>query len=270
MFNRDEWSKIFAKAYGYKSKKVDGIWLFKTRNGNEMNIVGDYLELKKKYPKGILRFDKNPKSKNFHVAFETYRLKCNKPFEKLLMEDVHQKTRNLIYKAEKAGVVTVLSNDLKGYYKMYVYTMLRINAIPHSYVLFREMRNEFGKDFLLFMSRSKEKNVSGIVALLNGKRLHIWSNGQSKAARKISANMATYAEVLRYACEHNLELDFGNSEPDSSLAFFKSRFGAKKVAIWTNAAKGKSRNFKLLTLPLRFLPVFLVSIKTRFLFKYFR
>lgn len=270
MFNRDEWSKIFAKAYGYKSRKVDGIWLFKTRAGEEMNIVGDYIELKKKYPKALLRFDENPKSKDFHIAFETYRLACNKPFEKLLMQDVHQKTRNLIYKAEKSGVKTFLSDDLKAYYKMYVHTMLRINAIPQSYILFREMQKEFGKDFLLFMSEHKGKIVSGIIALLDGKRLHIWSNGQSKSARKVSANMATYAEVLRYACEHNLEVDFGNTEPDSSLAFFKSRFGAKKVAIWTNAQKAKARSFKLITWPLRLLPAFIVSIKTRFLFKYFR
>lgn len=270
MFNRDAWSKIFERAYGYKSRKVKDIWLFKTKQGEEMNIVGDYLEFKKDYPAGLLRFDENPKSKEFYVAFETYRLKCNKPFEKLLMQDVHQKARNLIYKAEKAGVKSFLSDDLKTYYKMYVHTMLRINAIPQSYVLFREMRKEFGKDFLLFLSEYEGKIVSGIVALLDGKRLHVWSNGQSKSARKVSANMATYTEVLRYACERGLEVDFGNTEPDSSLAFFKSRFGAKKVPIWTNAPKGSARNFKFITWPLRLLPAFLVSIKMRFLFKYFR
>ncbi len=279
MFNRDEWSKILKDAYGIRSEKICGVWLFETRGGMEMNFVGDYIEMPNadffEKANAIIRVDSKPKYWNFESGLETYRLKCDKSFERILKEDIHQKSRNLIYKAEKNGVVTEIANDeesLWEYYKMYVRSMCGIGAIPQSFELFSAARKEFGKDFILFLSKLNGKDVSGIVALRNGNRLHIWSNGQSKEARLSSANMKTYADVIKFACENGLEVDFGNSEESSSLAFFKSRFGTKKIPVWT-VQKGQIRHGKRSRLPAKlmaFLPVSVLSMASRILFKYIR
>lgn len=279
MFNRDEWSKILKEAYGIHSEKVCGIWLYETRHGMEMNFVGDYIEMpeEKFFMKAdaMIRVDSKPKHWNSEDGLETYRLKCDKSFDKILKEDIHQKSRNLIYKAEKNNVSTEIVNDeesLWEYYKMYVRSMCGIGAIPQSYELFSLARKEFGEDFILFLSKWNGKNVSGIVALRDKDRLHIWSNGQSKQARITASNMKTYADVIKFACENHLEIDFGNSEEGSSLAFFKSRFGAKKIQIWT-VQKGQISHHKRSRLPAKlmaFLPVSVISMASRILFKYFR
>lgn len=279
MFNRDEWSKILKEAYGIRSEKISGVWLYETRSGMEMNFVGDYFEMPSAdffaKANAIIRVDSKPNTWNSEGGLETYRLKCNKSFERILKEDIHQKSRNLIYKAEKNGVSTEIVNDeeaLWQYYKMYVRSMCGIGAIPQSYELFSIARKELGKDFILFLSKWNGKYVSGIVALRNKDRLHIWSNGQSALARVTASNMKTYADVIKFACENNLEVDFGNCEEGSSLAFFKSRFGAKKIPIWT-VQKGQIRHGKRSTVPakvLAFLPVAVVSIASRILFKYLR
>lgn len=272
MFNKKEWAKIFKNSYSYESKIAEGIWLFKTHRGYEMNIVGDYLELPKKIPaNAVLRFDENPKKSDFMPIFATYRLNCDKSYEKILKENVHQKTRNLIYKAEKNNVKNYVSEDLKTYYKMYARTMLRINAIPQSFVLFKEMKKEFKDKMLLFLSEYNGEIVSGIICLLNGKRLHVWSNAQKNKARKVSANMGTYAEILKFACKNKLEVDFGNTEPETSLAFFKSRFGAEKVPIYTNENLSKnSFANNLVCKLLSVLPINAVSACSRVLFTNFR
>lgn len=279
MFNRDEWSKILAGAYGIRSEKIRGVWLFETRAGMEMNFVGDYIEMPSDdfFAKAdaSIRTDSKPSQWNFEGGLETYRLKCDKSFDRVLKEDIHQKSRNLIYKAEKNGVVTEIADDeesLWEYYKMYVRSMCGIGAIPQSYELFSLARKEFGSDFILFLSKVRGKSVSGIVALKNKNRLHIWSNGQSRKARVLASNMGTYAAAIKFACEKGLEVDFGNSEEGSSLAFFKSRFGAKKIPIWT-AQKGQIRHGKRSRLPAKlmaFLPVPVLSMASSILFKYLR
>ncbi len=279
MFNRDEWSKILKEAYGIRSEKVCGVWLYETRAGMEMNFVGDYLEMPSEdffsKANASIRVDSKPNHWNFESGLETYRLKCDKSFDKILKESIHQKTRNLIYKAEKNGVRTKIADDEESlwiFYKMYVRTMCGIGAIPQSYDLFSLARKEFGKDFILFMSECDGKYTSGIVALRDDARLHIWSNGQSALARVTAANMKTYADLIKFACENNLEVDFGNCEEGSSLAFFKSRFGAKKIPIWT-VQKGQIRHGKRSKVPakmLAFLPVSVLSMASRILFKYLR
>lgn len=306
MFNRDEWSEILKNSYGLRSEKIEGVWLFETRRGMEMNIVGDYIEMPSKRffekAKGEVRIDAKPVSGDAAQNFETYRLDVSSSYEKILREKIHQKSRNLINKAEKCGVKTRIANseeELWDYYKMYVSSMLGIGAIPQSFVLFKEMRKAFGKDFMLFISSVSNdskvgKDLAGIIALRNGKMLHIWSNGQFPKAKMYSANMGCYAAVIKFACEDpNIEeLDFGNSEPESSLAFFKSRFGAKRIPVWSVSTVAESTEFKkknnssLQTIQngrfrhkkimsigvklLGFLPVPVLSMASRILFKYLR
>lgn len=287
MFNKIEWAEILKNAYGLRSERVNGILLFETRRGMEMNIVGDYVGMPEKsfFEKTVaeLRVDENPDTK-IPVQTQlqnlvTYRLNVNKNYETVLKGSIHQKSRNLIFKAERNGVETFISNnesEIWNYYEIYVKTMCRISAIPQSYDLFVEMKKAFKKDFILFLSKYKNKVVSGIIALHDKekKRLHIWSNAQSLFAREVSANMATYAAVMKHACGDSEihEIDFGNSQPGSSLAFFKERFGARKVPIWTVGAGqiGHKKNPVWPARLLRFLPVPVVSIVSRFLFKHLR
>ncbi|MBU0981550.1 GNAT family N-acetyltransferase [Patescibacteria group bacterium] len=307
MFNRDEWSVALRRAYGIRSEKIEGIWMFSLRKGLEMNIVGDFVSLPRKAffekASGVIRVDSDPgdlllpsvalasapnRALRPHsqarvcwerkVENETYRLTVKKPLRLLLKEDVHQKTRNLINKAVRAGVETELARDEGGlwiYYKMYVRTMVRIGAIPQSYRLFKEMWRAFGQGTVkVFLSRRGGKVVSGIVALQDGDRLHIWSNASRKAARAVSANMATYAAVLEYACEEPdiNEVDFGNTKPGSSLAFFKSRFGASAVPIWTVASE-RIEESQVPAWPakiLSMLPVQCVSMIAHVLFRFIR
>ena len=288
MWSDTAWAKILKETYGWTSEKVEGVLLFHLKNGLEMNPLGDYVEAPKpaffKKAKASLRVDSPmeevPGQIYVEQHLETYRLAVNEPFADLLKKRVHQKTRNLITKSQKMGVETKIMNDeesLKIYYKLYVPTMLKLGAIPQSFKLFESMWKHFGEGRMkIFISSKDGKVLSGILTLLDNKqkRLHIWSNAQSAAARPYSANMATYAAVLDYACKQKEidEVDFGNTAAETSLAFFKSRFGAKKVPVWTVSPQP----FKARKIPawpvkaLRFLPHFLLSPLMRLVFKTLR
>jgi hypothetical protein len=285
MFNSPAWQKILKKVYGIHAEERHGILMFRTHRGLEMNIVGDYIgktNQNQTLPTNTctIRLDYNPNHPDFQAAFETYRLATTQTFEELLKNSIHQKTRNMINKASKQNLQTRMEHSadaLNDYYPIYVRTMLRIGAIPHSKKLFREvLANLDAKIFLTSHKSSshKDKTLAGILTLYDPKnhRLHIWSNGQSKAARPLSANMACYAAVLQHACENPRidEVDFGNTEPNSSLAFFKSRFGAKQIPVWTNAKTNSQASSKLPAKILSLLSVPCVSMASTLLFRYVR
>lgn len=288
MWSDAAWSSILKEAYGWTSEKVEGVLLFQLKNGLEMNPLGDSIEPPKaaffKKAKANLRVDapmeEVPGRIYVEQNLETYRLAVNESFAELLKKRVHQKTRNLISKSQKMGVNTRIANDegsLWTYYRLYVPTMLKLGAIPQSFKLFESMWRHFGESRMkIFLSEKDGKVLSGILTLMDSKnkRLHIWSNAQSAAARPLSANMATYAAVIEYACKQKdiLEVDFGNTAPETSLAFFKSRFGAKKVPVWTVSPEP----FKARKIPawpvkaLSILPLSLISPLMRFVFKILR
>lgn len=256
-----------------------------------MNPVGDYLEVPEKEffekasasirvdedPSKLINRDKWYSEKNL----ETYRLAVTKKYEKLLTEDVHQKTRNLVYKSEKNNVKTSIATceeELWIYYGIYVQTMLRIFAIPQSYAFFKAMWKEFHPSgtMQLFLSYHNGKAVSGIVTLYekSKKRLHIWSNASLPEAREVAANVGTYSYVLKFACENEgiEEVDFGNTEPETSLAFFKSRFGAVSAPIWTVSTKPikQTSNSKLPAKVLKYMPIGVMSFVCNLLFRFVR
>lgn len=278
MFNDAVWAEVLRRAYGWESREVAGVLLFNTRRGEEMNPLGDYIALPKaeffKLAKADLRVDKEPRVWNAEQNLESYRLGVSKNWDWILKNKVHQKQRNLIKKAEKSGVVTREEFDLRAYYKIYVRTMLRIGAIPQSYKLFEVMQEELGKRMKLFVARKDGKAVAGVVALVEGDRLWIWSNASAKAARAVAGNMGCYAGVLQWACEQKSikEVDFGSTKPGSSLAFFKKRFGAEVLPLWT-VSPDKVDNSALPKWPakvLSLLPVPLVSWASSFLFRHIR
>lgn len=291
MFNDPAWQKVLEKSYGFHSERLHDCLFFRTRRGLEMNPVGDYYPIHDEasfsgaIPQEVfLRLDHPVSDSAFRPQFVTHRLKTTGNFEELLYESIHQKTRNLILKAEKAGLETYMGCNekmLRQFYPLYVRSLLSRNALPQSLVLFINLLNELGEEKLrLFLTFKDGKALSGILTLFDKKnrRLHIWANGQSKDAREFSANMETHAAVLRFACENPEvdEVDFGNSEKDSSLAFFKSRFGGEEVPIYSNepdpseySLARRADKLGLYTF-LRLLPTPLLSPFFRFLFRFFR
>ena len=283
MFNDAKWASVLEKTYGFQPRQEGPLLLFKTRRGLEMNPLGDYLSEDTladfKTSTVLLRLDRPQKSPDFKPQFVTYRLKTTHPYEEILQQKIHPEVRNKIAKAKRHDVDTQIHTDqasLKAFYPLYVRSLLKIGALPHPYGLFSHSLQEFPGRFFIFLSTKETNVLAGIIALLDPKarRLHIWSNGQAKSARFCAANVACYAEVLRYAATNpNIdEVDFGNSAANSSLAFFKSRFGGEAIVIWSNEKvenhQGGLEKLAIKTLTL--LPPSLVSLCSSLIFKNLR
>lgn len=170
--------------------------------------------------------------------FCTFSLKISgQTYEDILKNTIHQKHRNMIYRAQREGIQVfkfeISYKHLHEYYRMYVKTMLRLSRIPLPLYAFYQLQSFFHDETELYFAEYDGKFIGGLLTFVYNGRMHIWGNCSLEEFSNFGVNNALYAFAIKRACELGLnEVDFGSSVRGSTHAFFKSRFGGEEMPIY--------------------------------------
>jgi hypothetical protein len=214
-----------------------------------------------------------------HVSqpFSTFKMDTQASYEDVLKNTIHQKTRNMVFRAEREGIeVHIQSGDaaLKRYYPLYAKTMLRLLSLPHPKSFFKQINRHLGSKSVVFMGNRNKKVIAGLWALVDKGTLYIWGNASDPAALRIGGNNAVYAAAIRYACEDpNIhQVDFGSTIPDTAHHFFKSRWGGKEMPIYqVSTEKGSTTvsHQKGIMKILKFVPRVILHPLSKLIYRYY-
>jgi hypothetical protein len=177
----------------------------------------------------------------YHSLFENYRDAPHAsyssptvgwPLQGDLLAGMHGKHRNVVRKAQKAGVtveVTPAPGDISPFAALYEQTMRRQDASAYHFFppLYWERLTEMG-DRLVVFDAYAEGNVVATALCLRGDRwLHYHLGGTHDSARELGAsNLLLYAAALWGQARglDEFHLGGGAGGEESSLFAFKQRF----------------------------------------------
>lgn len=311
VFHLEEWRDIFKNAYGYQPRydrvysngKIEGIFPhFKLKGvsgerwesvpfsdeGGPWSARDDVKErlikkVKNDLPKDApLKWFTSVKPRNlpsgFHVSapFVTFELETTATFEEVLKNTIHQKTRNMVLRAEREGIqanAETAPTVWKEYYPLYSATMRRLYALPQPKVFFKEVATAFPHS-VIFTSRKNGKLLAGLWAFVHNGTLTVWSNASTREGANRGANNAVYAAAIRYACDHAevKRVNFGSTVPGTPHHFFKQRWGGVEKTIYqvsTSVDSGGNAAQKKVMAVLRWCPDFVLQPVARFIYRYY-
>ena len=124
--------------------------------------------------------------------------------------------------------------DVLRFYRLYLATMQRHGAVPHSpveFLLAREALAASGS-YRLLIAEADGAMVAGAVFLVHAGTMELLYNASDDRARDLRANHALYWAAIRSAIAVGLPaFDFGSAAAGSSLAGFKAQWGAVEVPV---------------------------------------
>ena len=136
--------------------------------------------------------------------------------------------RNL-KKADKAGFEFregTSSEDLAGFYRLYLHTMRKHRTLPRRLRQLRLTRELLGPgEFRLFMVEHDGRLASAAVFHVFGGTVELIYNGSEDSLLDLRPNHALYWNTMRWAAENGQHtFDFGEASPTTSLGRFKAQW----------------------------------------------
>jgi len=188
-------------------------------------------------PKGFVQRDE----------YSYYILETDSSYKEVFEKSYHKKTRNMVRKADKAGIRVTSGSvtDLDKFYNLYLITMRKLGALPFPYDVFIKTWGCFPKETKLLRAMF-EGEIAGFLWVFEWKKvIWIWANATSEKSLSLGINYALYSQAIKLACKNKQikQINFGGSESDSSQEFFKLRWGAEKkpVFIISNYSSGNQK-----------------------------
>ena len=216
-----------------------------------------------------------PKGLVQRSEYSYYILETDLSYQKIFEKSFHKKTRNMIRKADKAGIRATSGsiNDLGEFYDLYLKTMRKLGALPFPYDVFIKTWDSFSKETKLLRAVFKRETIGFLWIFEWNKAVWIWANATEEKYLPLGVNYALYSEAVKLACKDKQieQVNFGGSEPDSSQEFFKLRWGAgeKPVFMISNHSSGNQKEGlqKRLAPIIKNMPIFLVRIMGKLAYK---
>ncbi len=143
-----------------------------------------------------------------------------------------------VRKAEAAGVRVREARsaaDLRTFYRLYLRAQRRLRALPRRLAQLTLDRSAFGPEgvFRLFLAEHEGRTIAGTLWHAFGPTMDGLYYGGDERFTGLAPNHAMYSHVLDWALEHGYEeLDLGGAASGSSLAYFKSQWGAEPVPLY--------------------------------------
>lgn len=210
-----------------------------------------------------------------NAPFCHFILDTKNSFEEILKNKIHQKTRNMINRAERENITVKIfeGSEFKKYYPLYFKTLLKLNSLPFSPKLFKELHKEFSSHNKVFLAFYKQKIVAAIWAFEWNNKLHIWGNASDQQYLNLGVNNAVYAAAISYACRQKLDyVDFGSTIPETPHHFFKKRWGGDEKPIYVLASseyKKENNNQNRVVKILKILPRPILEPLCHLIYKYY-
>jgi CelD/BcsL family acetyltransferase involved in cellulose biosynthesis len=148
-----------------------------------------------------------------------------------------QNVARSIRRAERSGVQVregTSAQDLRRFFGLYLATMRRHRALPRRLAQLEAERQVLGPSgtFRLWLAEADGETVAGGVFHAFGDTLELLYNASDDARLELRPNHMLYVSAMRWAIEQGLgRFDFGGATPGTSLAHFKSQWGAEPVPI---------------------------------------
>jgi hypothetical protein len=143
-----------------------------------------------------------------------------------------------VHQSKLAGVSVreaFFEDDLRTFYTLYLRNQRRLQALPRSYRQLRLAWSLLAGEgvFRLFLAEHGGRPIAGAVWHAFGRRLEGLYYGADERFVGLRPSHALYAYALEWALAHGCdELDLGGAELGSSLAAFKSQWGAQLVPLY--------------------------------------
>lgn len=167
------------------------------------------------------------------VNRRTVCLEIDQPYEKIWSESYDTKNRNMIRKAHKAQLETIVQNSdeaVHRFYQIYLDRMMAIGADPYYYFnleMFLEMRKNRAFEFL-FVRDTAGKYLASIVLMIYGRYAHPHLGGRATGIATEAVSNFLFDEAVKIAVQRGAEIFHfggGNSiDEHDSLFRFKAHF----------------------------------------------
>jgi len=140
-----------------------------------------------------------------------------------------------IQRAERSGVtvrVGVSDADVRAFHQVYLTTMRKHGALARSLRQLLLERRELGPEFRLLLAVENDRVLAGAVFHRFGDTVELLYNGSDPDRLDVRPNHALYWHAIGWAISLGCHrFDMGGALPGTSLAEFKTQWGAEPVAI---------------------------------------
>ena len=181
--------------------------------------------------------------KNLHQTsdYGYFILETDKDYREIFQKKFHKKTRNMVRKAEKEGVVVKAEpmEDLDDFYRLYLQTMRKLGAIPLPKSFFIQVKERLGEYGRMVTATYQGRPIGYLLVFFWRKTAWVWANATDEEYLSLGVNYALWAKAIQLVCQDKkiVEFDFGSSKKGSSQEFFKLRWGPKPKPIYCISSK---------------------------------
>ena len=147
--------------------------------------------------------------------------------EKEMWNALRNKTRNMIRKAQNAGLIVEQGfHNLEAFYRIYTRRMLEKNIPIHRYRFFETIAENLKDRVTLLAVKDRSKVVGGLF-LLYGQRNAIYPYQASlRKGEQLASNQLLIWEAMRFCRTKGIDtLDMGESKAGSPVYQSKINFG---------------------------------------------
>lgn len=144
---------------------------------------------------------------------------------------IPSKTKNMIRKAKKLKVNIIQNNkNLKDFYKIYYYNMLKKKILPHTYDFFLNLFQQYDDKIYLFTSLDEKKVTGGIILIFEKDHAYYPFHSSLTNYNKNSINDMLIWEIIQFSQNKGISyIDFGEATINSGVYKFKKNFSKNNI-----------------------------------------
>lgn len=251
-FNTEEISKVLKKVKTFVEKHKVFLRIYALKVGH--------------LPTGLFQTD----------SFFDYQIDVNQDYKILLAKVIHKKTRNMIKKSLKKGIVVEIAGkkDLADFYFLYLKTMKKLGEVALPKNIFDKTWRELKENNLLLKAKIGSQTVGYLWIFFWQNSAWVWANATNEKYLPQGTNYALYNQTIKIACQKKQTkfLYLGMSGKNTSQGFFKSRWGGKKITVYQisnqSMLNSNSRLFQF-KFVLKRMPFFLYKLASKMAYNLF-
>ena len=168
----------------------------------------------------------------------------------VLWQGLNAKVRNLVRKAERAGLTVEFGGMelLNAFYGVFAVNMRDLGSPVHSKTFFAAILNAFGDQVRIAVIRKEKTIIGGLLAIEFDGMLSVPWASSLREYFHLSPNMLLYWQTLRQACLDGVSrFDFGRSSRNQGTYHFKKQWGAEEKQLYWYTIPIKNKGVKTLS-----------------------
>ncbi len=161
-------------------------------------------------------------SKDLYV---TFRKEIDPDIEKN-MQAIPRKQRAMVRKGIKAGLQSIVDQDIERFFLAYAASVHRLGTPVFSKNYFSLLKEIFSDDCEVMTITKDERTISSVMSFYFRNEVLPYYGGGINEARDLAANDFMYWELMRRSCEKGIKIfDFGRSKRNTGSYHFKKNWG---------------------------------------------